>query len=229
MQQMSLQTYVICSLLLYLVGGTTFYIFDRAGMRRIFSFIDRWTGDTDIHRTERGLVYGRTTGTKVIWAVIITAVTSFWFLLHGSNLMVELWTSIFDTTMVLIGFLIGPFAYKLWLGRNIAIATVDHLQEKVESGQLGKEIRQGAEDLAEGVREKVVGLSTSAGTAVKSGIDNLADKTVGKRPFETPDRPIETKKTSTAAKPSKPVVTISAEEVEKRRKKDLEGLREYVQ
>lgn len=223
MQQMSMKWYVICSLLVYFVAGMHYYIFDRSVMSKLFAWWDRWTGDPEKPRPARGLIFGRSTGSQAMWAAIITFATSIWLWMHGSNLMVEIWTSIFDTTMVLLGFLVGPFAYRLWGGRNKVIEVADRIQQKAQAGELGNDIADAAKDLSDDVREKVSGLSSAATGAAKDVLDTVTDRVVGKRPFGTPE----------AKTPAAPVIqtkktTLTEAELRERQEKDRKGLGDYI-
>lgn len=227
MQEISYKAYIICSLLVYLIAGMNYYIFDRSVVSRIFSWTDRWVGDPNNPGPKRGLIYGRTIGTQAIWASIITIVSSVVLWLNGSNLMIEVWTSLFDTTMVLLGFLLGPFAYKIWCGRNVAIGTVDRIHKKAQSGELKKEIIHVAHDVTDGVRDKVSDLADTAGNAVKSVIDDVSDKVVGTRPMGTSDDSVSQTANVGKVSEKKPKPTLTKEELEERRKKDLAGLKGY--
>lgn len=124
--------------LLYLIAYLFFAIVCYSLDRRFGVAIYRWWYNFS-HKeplpaeTIRGFIYNRPAKNRATMATIVSLLESLVvvYFLH-INPLVGLIVWLVGIPLTLIGFLIGPFSYRLWQKREVLFQTVD----KVEAGQI---------------------------------------------------------------------------------------------
>ena len=195
METIPIKWYIASSLFLYLLVGIKVYIVDRlAGVKLQRKKYDLTHDEPLAPEDEFGFIHNRRSGVKFTWAAIVATLTSIFLVaVVGTNPLVEIFTWFFDTLMVWLGFFLGPWAYQLWKGRNVAIEKLDEIQAAAHSGELKQELVEGAAAVMADARETGSNLAEAAGekaselgAVAKDKIDDAAQKITGTRPLGTP-------------------------------------------
>lgn len=118
---------------MFVLLGTFWYIVDRRfgvkWYRRWHNLTNKNPLPTDV---EVGFIYNRKSRHKALMAGVLSTVQTVLalFSMESINLLVELILWIVEVPMTMLGFLIGPWGYKLWLGRGEMFDALDEINAK---------------------------------------------------------------------------------------------------
>lgn len=132
-----LTSYIAFWIILFILLGAFWYVMDR---RFGVKWYRRWFNLT--HRdplpagVEAGFIYNRKSRHKAVMATLLSTVQTVaaLFTLESINLLVELILWIVEVPMTMLGFMIGPWAYRLWKGRDEVFDKLDefHVKTRLE-------------------------------------------------------------------------------------------------
>lgn len=152
----------------------------------IFYFLDRWFGVAIYHwfygmthkdplpeGVEKGFIHNRKAQARFANACIVALIFSlieFHYTEHPDPLM-EFFSWVIEVPLVMIGFIIGPFFFRIWGKKEDLFQTVD----KIESGEI--DVSKQIKNAAEGVAKDFLGKATDV---VNDALDTI------KKQEETP-------------------------------------------
>ena len=161
-------SYILFWMVLFIILGSFWYILDRLhGVR----WYRRWYALT--HRDPLpqdvvvGFIYNRRSRHKVVMATVLSTVQTFIALtsVESLNLLVELILWIVEIPMVMIGFAIGPMAFKLWKRKDEMLDAVDDFEQSHFSGDSGESPSKATRATKAATSVKTATSATSAKTA----------------------------------------------------------------
>ena len=134
----NLTSYIVFWMVMFVLLGTFWYIVDR---RYGVKWYRRWHNLTNEKSlpddVEVGFIFNRKSRHKALMAGILSTVQTVLalFSIESINLLVELILWIVEVPMTMLGFMIGPWGYKLWLGRGEVFDALDEINAKTKPGK----------------------------------------------------------------------------------------------
>lgn len=134
----NLTSYIVFWMVLFVLLGTFWYIIDRRYGVKWYRFWYKLTNKEPLHDdVDVGFIFNRKTRHKVMMAGMLSTVQTVAALasIDSINLLVELILWIVEVPMTMLGFIIGPWTYKLWRGRNDVFEALDEINAKDKIGK----------------------------------------------------------------------------------------------
>ena len=131
----SLTSYITFWMIFFVLLGAFWYVIDRRfGVKWYRVWFNLTHKDPLPSDVEAGFIYNRKTRNKVMMATLLSTLQTVaaLFSLETINLLVELILWIVEVPMTMVEFLIGPWAYRLWRGRNEMYDALDEINAKSE-------------------------------------------------------------------------------------------------
>lgn len=132
----NLTSYIVFWMVFFVLLGAFWYVIDRRyGVKSYRIWFNLTHKDPLSDDIEAGFIYNRKTRHKVMMATLVSTVQTAMalFSIESINLLVELILWIVEVPMTMVGFLIGPWAYKLWQGRGEVFDALDEINAKGEA------------------------------------------------------------------------------------------------
>jgi hypothetical protein len=140
----TLTSYIAFWMILFVLLGAFWYVIDR---RYGVHWYRRWYRLTRPEPLPEGIVagfvYNRRTRHKALMATVLSTLQTALALLQGENLnlLVELVLWLVEVPMTLLGFALGPWAYRLWQRKDVVFDKLDEweggsgMKEKEKGGR----------------------------------------------------------------------------------------------
>ena len=144
----TLTSYIIFWMILFVLLGAFWYVIDRHYGVKWYRRWYRLTRPEPLAEdVVAGFVFNRRTRHKALMAAILSTVQTVVALIQieNLNLLVELILWIVEVPMTLIGFAVGPWAYRLWRRKD---AVFDKIDEWEQGGAKQAEKEENAERTA---------------------------------------------------------------------------------
>ncbi|MGJ8638460.1 MAG: hypothetical protein ACSHYA_03630 [Opitutaceae bacterium] len=128
----SYTSYIIFWMVIFVLLGAFWYIVDRMhGVRWYRRWYRLTHSDPLPANIVVGFIYNRRSRHKVVMATVLSTVQTFIALtsVETLNLLVELVLWIVEIPMVMLGFAIGPLAFKLWKRKDEMLDAVDDFEQ----------------------------------------------------------------------------------------------------
>lgn len=125
-------------MVLFVLLGAFWYIMDRRFGVKWYRFWYKLTNKDPLpDDVEVGFIFNRKSRHKVIMATGLSTIQTVAALysIETINLLVELILWIVEVPMTMLGFMIGPWAYKLWKGRHDVYDALDEINAKDTKGK----------------------------------------------------------------------------------------------
>ena len=141
-------------LLVFLVVGAIWYTLDRALGTRVYRWIYAMTHRDPLPAQEvKGFIHGQKAKMRFMVAVVLSIAQSALVLssISIANPFAELMSFFLQIPVVMLGFYLGPWIYRVWERKEDIFDKVD----RIESGELsiGSELKQVTQKAAGAVRE----------------------------------------------------------------------------
>ena len=133
-----LTSYITFWMVLFVLLGAFWYIIDRRFGVKWYRFWYNLTNKVPLaDDVEVGFIFNRKSRHKVLMATGLSTIQTVAALysIESINLLVELILWIVEVPMTMFGFLIGPWAYKLWKGRGDVFDALDEINAKDTKGK----------------------------------------------------------------------------------------------
>lgn len=134
----NLTSYIIFWMVLFVLLGTFWYIVDRRYGVKWYRFWYKLTNKDPLpDDVEVGFIFNRKSRHKAIMAGMLSTIQTVAALatIDQINLLVELILWIVEVPMTMIGFMLGPWTYKLWRGRDEVFEALDEINSKDRIGK----------------------------------------------------------------------------------------------
>ena len=134
---MSMMTsYIVFWMIIFILLGAFWYVADRRFGVKWYRIWHGLTREKPLpENVDVGFVYNRRSRHKLIMATFLSSVQTAVALIsvESLNLLVELVLWIVEVPMTMIGFAIGPWAFKLWRNKNEMLDTLDDLEKSASA------------------------------------------------------------------------------------------------
>ena len=133
-----LTSYIIFWMVLFVILGAFWYIIDRRFGVRWYRLWHKLTNKAPLpDDVEVGFIFNRKSRHKALMATGLSTLQTVAALysIESINLLVELILWIVEVPMTMLGFLIGPWAFKLWKGRADMFEALDEINAKDTKGK----------------------------------------------------------------------------------------------
>ena len=152
-----LTSYITFWMVLFVLLGAFWYVIDRRFGVKWYRFWYKLTNKEPLpDEVEVGFIFNRKSRHKALMATMLSTVQTVAALysIETINLLVELILWIVEVPMTMLGFIIGPWAYKLWKGRDDVFDALDEINAKDTRGKSLPEDETNTNIAAESVHEK---------------------------------------------------------------------------
>lgn len=133
-----LTSYIVFWMVLFVLLGAFWYIIDRRFGVKWYRFWYKLTNKDPLpDDVEVGFIFNRKSRHKALMATGLSTIQTVAALysIETINLLVELILWIVEVPMTMLGFLVGPWAYKLWKGRDDVFDALDEINAKDIKGK----------------------------------------------------------------------------------------------
>ena len=133
----TLTSYIVFWMVLFVLLGAFWYIIDRRFGVKWYRFWYKLTNKDPLpDDVEVGFIFNRKSRHKALMATGLSTIQTVAALysIESINLLVELILWIVEVPMTMLGFMIGPWAYKLWRGRGDVFDALDEINAKDKKG-----------------------------------------------------------------------------------------------
>ncbi|WOO41697.1 hypothetical protein [Rubellicoccus peritrichatus] len=131
-------SYIVFWMIMFVILGAFWYIIDRRYGVKWYRLWYRLTHKDPLpDNIAVGFVYNRRSRHKAVMAAVLSTLQTFVALysVQSLNLLVELVLWLVEIPMTMIGFMIGPFAFKLWGRKDEMLDAIDDLEQKHLGGR----------------------------------------------------------------------------------------------
>jgi hypothetical protein len=125
-------------MVLFVLLGAFWYVIDRRFGVKWYRLWHNLTNKKPLPaEVEVGFIFNRKSRHKALMATLLSTVQTVAALysIETINLLVELILWIVEVPMTMLGFMIGPWAYKLWKGRDDVFDALDEINAKDTKGK----------------------------------------------------------------------------------------------
>jgi hypothetical protein len=158
----SVETYIIFWAIIYVAFGFAFYILDRTKGVKWYRKWYNWTHKESMpDDVVRGFIFNREFKWKAVVAFVISTIQSILAISTEVDPLVELFMWFFEMPLLLFGFLLGPFIYRIWGKREQIFNKVDKWDRgditiKDELAKGVKQVSDSVSNVGKDVAEKTI-------------------------------------------------------------------------
>jgi len=185
----TLSNYVAVGTAVYVLLGVISYIIDRKLGRSIYRTWYNWTHKNPLPEgVEKGFIYNQYTKNQVAVAIFLSVTFSVIAVVTMEvSWLVEFLVAFVESIAMMIGFKIGPWAYRVYEGKDKALDMID----KLERGEvnISDEIKDAATSVSTAVTEGAKGIIDEVVEGVKETVHLNEDKEVKEPQKEDPEEP----------------------------------------